>query len=307
MVINMNDPRILAEWSPGTISAVGQALRSHYGTSADSVGIKGNNVHNSGFHRSENWIRNSPDSRDHDQDYSLAGSLNVSADRNAVCALDFTPGNTARMIELTTRMRNAALARDPRLANVFEFAGTLDGNNVVTFRCSDGAARSPFDSSHLWHCHMSFYRARALNNHDGVRAVLLGEGLVALDEYNINMAAIGTNSVMYDFDFWANDGSKSPMAQVRRAKRTEAAIAALTAKVDALAATVAAGGGDVESGAIIARINEVAAGESAAITALQSDLDALQLAHAQALARENKLAAALAAAGVAFETADDAT
>lgn len=271
MVINMNDPRILAEWDPPTIKAVGAALRGAYGTSADAVGIRGNNVHNSGYHRSENWIRNSPDSRDHDADYSLQGSLNVSADRNAVCALDFTPGswgtseNRRRMIELTTRMRNAALAHDPRLSNVFEFAGTLNGSSVVTFRCSDGAARSPFDSSHLDHCHISFYRARALNNHDGVTAVLLGGTDLDTTEHgwldeDRRWSATGMRAAVALAKMtptW-KEFSDNPASEVQYANGLYTMLTAMQSQLTALSAAVTAlstGGTSIDTAAVISAIN----------------------------------------------------
>jgi len=218
MPINMNDPRIKAEWVPPTITAVGTALRQRYGTGADSIGTQGNNVHNSGYHRSENWIRNSPDSRDHDQDYSIQGELNRSQNRDAVCALDFTPGswgtqeNRRRMIELTTRVRTAALAHDPRLSDVFEFAGTLNGTNVVTFRCSDGASRSPFDSSHLDHMHASFFRSRALNNHDGFIDVLLGD-----DDMAGERADAYADSLAWGINHFTDPitGANRPIAEVQ--------------------------------------------------------------------------------------------
>jgi hypothetical protein len=244
MPINMNDPRIKAEWTPQTITAVGQALRQRYGTAADSVGTRGNNVHSSGFHRSEAWLRNSPDSRYRDQDYSLQGTLNHSADANAVSALDFTPGSTSRMIELTNRVHRAALARDPRLRNVFEFAGTLNGTSVVTFRCSDGAARGPFDSSHLWHFHASFYRSRALDPHDGFTAVLLGEEpqpMATLQDDSGNgqwliwrLDAMGEMSPVYRGGSPDQKGKPVPFVQAINEIRSE--IAALSAKVSALSA-----------------------------------------------------------------------
>lgn len=308
MVINMNDARIRAEWVPASISAVGATLRQMFGTAADSVGAQGNEYHEYGFHRSENWVRNSPDSKYRDTDYSLSGALNVSADRNAVCALDYTPGSTSRMITLTKRVYDAARARDPRLANVQEFAGTLNGTVVTRIRCSDGTILNPFDSTHLWHFHASFFRSRALNSHTGFAAVLAGSSGMALDEYNINLAAIGINSEMFDFDNWGNDPAKSPMSQVRRAKRIEAMLSASAARETATLAAIQAlaeGGTSVDTGAVIARINAVAESESAAVQALQADLDAVQVQLAVAMARNERLGTALAAAGGALETADD--
>jgi hypothetical protein len=99
-----------------------------------------------------------------------------------VSAFDFTPGvwgsaeNRHRMVAITMRVHAAARARDPRLADLREFAGTEDGQTVVTFNCADGSAKSPFDSSHLDHCHGSLWRGRADRDHSSIVAVMLGEG-----------------------------------------------------------------------------------------------------------------------------------
>jgi hypothetical protein len=180
--ISTSDPRYIAEWVPSTISQIGTALRAHYGTGPNSFGAKGNTVHYSGFHRSENWIRNSPDSRYGVNDGSIKGSLNISQDRNAVSAFDFTPGswgtheNRTLMVEITKRVHEAAKANDGRLRDLYEFAGTLDGSTVVTFYAHGGGFKTPFDRSHLDHVHGSIYRSRQLNSHQGIIGVMLGEG-----------------------------------------------------------------------------------------------------------------------------------
>lgn len=180
MPLSPSDPYYVAEVTPASIAAMERPLCSAYRVGLDAFGAKGNLVHYSGYHRSRQWILNSPDSRYRSSDYSVTQSLDKSGDQRWVSAFDFTPGswgtqdNRNRMIVITKRVRAAARARDPRLANLREFAGTEDGRNVVTFNCSDGSAKSPFDSSHLDHVHGSFWRSRAANDHTGIVEVMLG-------------------------------------------------------------------------------------------------------------------------------------
>jgi hypothetical protein len=193
--INTRDVRYLSEVVPPSINALGRALRETFHCPADSFGAKGNEFHNYGYHRSTNWIRNSPDSRDRGQDYSIQGGLNQAADGNWIGAFDFTPGswgsprNRQLMSEITNRVYTAAKARDPRLANLYEFAGTLDGKHVITFKCADGSLKNPFDSTHLDHVHGSLWRSRAANDHTGILEVMIGVEDVPLSREQGNALA----------------------------------------------------------------------------------------------------------------------
>jgi hypothetical protein len=180
MPLNMNDPYLRAERQPPALVALGVRLKSHYGVGAENFGIKGNEFHDDGYHRSRNFLLNS--SLGNGGDYSTNGSLNQGGNGDNNSAFDFTPGtwgtsdNTAKMIEMTKRTRAAARANDPRLADYYEFAGTEDGVHVVTFYAHGGGAKQPFDPSHLHHLHGSKYRSRADNDDTGLGDVLLGIG-----------------------------------------------------------------------------------------------------------------------------------
>lgn len=180
MPLSPSDPSYRAETTPASIAAMEQPLCTAYRVGLDAFGSKGNLVHYSGYHRSRQWILNSPDSNYGSRDYSVTQTLDQSGDANWVCAFDFTPGswgtpeNRRRMVEITTRVYTAAKARDPRLSNLREFAGTFDGKNVVTFNCADGSLKGAFDSSHLDHVHGSFWRSRAGSDHTGIVHVMLG-------------------------------------------------------------------------------------------------------------------------------------
>jgi hypothetical protein len=180
MALSTSDPAYQAEVIPASISAMGPALCGAYGVGSAAFGSKGNTAHTSGYHRSRQWVLQSPDSRYGSSDYSVTQTPDKSGDWRWISAFDFTPGvwgspdNRTKMQQITARVHAAAVARDPRLWSLREFAGTLDGRTVVTFNCADGSFKAPFDSSHLDHCHGSFWRNSASNDHSSVIDVILG-------------------------------------------------------------------------------------------------------------------------------------
>lgn len=180
MPISPRDPFYQAEFTPDSIAAMAAPLRAAYGVGADSFGSKGNVFHDSGYHRSRRWVLLSPDSEDGASDYSVQLPADRGGNGDAVSAFDFTPGewgspdNRAKMIVITKRLRAAARANDPRLADLREVAGTEDGSHVVTFFAQGGADKDPFDATHLDHVHGSFWRNRNENNHQGIVDVMLG-------------------------------------------------------------------------------------------------------------------------------------
>jgi hypothetical protein len=186
MALNMNDPYLEAERQPPSLVALGDRLKRAYGVGADNFGIKGNEFHGNGFHRSEAFIEDSPQGPG--EDYSTQGSLNQSINRNNNSGFDFTPGawgtteNRRRMIEITKRLREAARRNDHRLDAYYEFAGTEDGKTVVTFYAQGGAAKTPFDSSHLDHVHGSKYRSRSDWDDNSLADVMLGIGIPQEDD-----------------------------------------------------------------------------------------------------------------------------
>lgn len=178
-MLNPNDPHYRAERTPPTIAAMEHPLCDAYGVGLDAFGAKGNEYHDYGFHRSRAWILNSPDSRYGSSDYSIRDQRNKGGNSDNVCAFDFIPGewgtddNRHKMMQITSNVYAAAKANDPRLGTLYEFAGTLDGRNVITFAAQGGALKSPFDRSHLDHCHGSFWRDTSDNDHMGIVDVML--------------------------------------------------------------------------------------------------------------------------------------
>jgi hypothetical protein len=177
--ILMSESWAVAEVVPAAIGAMGAPLCAAFGVPSSHFGAKGNNVHDYGPHRSYNWIINSPYSRFRFDDRSVLGALNsVGIDRNAISAFDITPGSRAKMRQMTERVYQASLARDPRLRTMREFAGTRDGVHVVRFVCDGGGFLSPYDSSHLDHGHGTFWRRYAHDDHSGVVQILIGDDVL---------------------------------------------------------------------------------------------------------------------------------
>lgn len=274
MPLDTNNPYYVAEITPPAIAAMERPLCAAFGVGLYAFGAKGNTVHLSGYHRSRQWIIGSPDSRYGGDDYSVRQTLDQGGDQRWVSAFDFTPGdwgtaeNRRRMIAITGRVHAAAKARDPRLSSLREFAGTLDGRNVVTFNCADGSLKSPFDSSHLDHVHGSFWRARADHDHSGIVSVMLGAPggfLMALtDQQQTDLwewlallvdpttPPTGRPSDRFHFPPLVMQAAKLvPVLQTQ--------VTALTATVQALADAVNSAGGNVDTAAIFAKIDEATA------------------------------------------------
>lgn len=179
MPLDPGNPYYRAELIPPSIAAMEQPLCTAYGVGLGNFGAKGNENHLSGYHRSRNWILHSPDSTHGARDYSIQLAVDKQGNGDDVCAFDFTPGswgtpdNRAKMKTLTRRVIEACQRHDPRVAELREVAGTLDGSHVVTYDQSRNAFKSPFDSSHLEHIHGSFLRGMARQSHAGLLAVML--------------------------------------------------------------------------------------------------------------------------------------
>lgn len=143
---------------------LGLQLRVAYEAGADSVGIKGNEVHLNGGHRSQEWIRNSNYCTN--RNYTVQAGLSGNQLRY-ISALDFTPSgwgsidNRNKMKILTKRMLDAMKAG--HCEEVIECFGTLDGRNVTGWRNDLNKVVSS-DSSHLDHIHVRFNRRYCNDN-----------------------------------------------------------------------------------------------------------------------------------------------
>lgn len=210
MPLDPGDPYYRAELISPQIAAMEAPLCQAYRVGLDHFGSKGNTVHTSGYHRSRNWVLHSPDSAHGSGDYSVQLAAD-NGNGDDVAAFDFTPGvwgsadNRAKMRVLTQRLVTACQTHDPRVANLREVAGTLDGSHVVTWDCSRNAFKTPFDSSHLDHVHGSIYRTRTRWSQAGIVSVMLGVPLAEWTQDQINNVVFTLTSVPMP------DGTRAPI------------------------------------------------------------------------------------------------
>lgn len=129
-------------------------------------GVLGDKAHTYGYHRGRALVSK--------KDYSARLPLDNLGDPWAASALDLS-FTAAQMKVVTKRLRDSALhPDDPRMAVVREFYGTIDGKTVygLTHDSGNGYWRSSTsDPSHLWHIHISFFRAY-VNDYARIRQVI---------------------------------------------------------------------------------------------------------------------------------------
>lgn len=139
---------------------LGDELSRRTGRPRDAFGTKGNTVHTSGGHRSQEWIKNSAYCDNHS--YTVQSGLSAEQARH-IAAGDWTPGqwgtvaNRALVAVQTRALRDAALRGD--LAGLTQIMGTLDGRTPWGINLPAGTTFRP-DSSHLDHWHVTGDRKR---------------------------------------------------------------------------------------------------------------------------------------------------
>jgi hypothetical protein len=138
---------------PEPLRDMGGRLCSAYGRPLNAYGVKGDNLHLYGSHRSQEWILNSR--------YATSRTNTVQSGLTAeqlrhVAGFDFNPGSTARMMEICARLDREV--RAGRLEQVLAWYGNLDGDNRVDGYDNIRNRLATSDSSHLWHLHMTLDR-----------------------------------------------------------------------------------------------------------------------------------------------------
>jgi len=111
--------------------------------------------------------------------YSVILPLDKQGPADGAAAIDITLSD-AQMKKFTKMLMEGLDKKDPRLKAIKEVIGTIDGRNVVRYT-RNSPTSSPVwassDSSHLWHIHISLFRAY-INDWDvlkGIIAFLRGE------------------------------------------------------------------------------------------------------------------------------------
>lgn len=157
---------------PAPLVQLGERLRAAYGRPAAAVGVKGDNVHLRGAHRSQEWLLKSRYCTN--RSYTVQSGLTEQQSRH-LAGFDFNPGSEAGMIQLCSRLDRAV--RAGRLEQVREWFGNDDGDQRVDGYNNVRNQIATSDASHLWHLHLTLDR-RMVDDEAAMRAV----GDVLLDE-----------------------------------------------------------------------------------------------------------------------------
>ena len=162
-----------AERAAPALAALGEALRRHW--PGAEIGIRGDNKHLRGYHRSRRWIKESRFCTDHGYSISRTAGDRTGGDSNWACAMDFGGIPQSELHAVCQRLD--AAVRAGSLEKITEWYGNFGGDERVDGwdNISDRIASA--DSSHLTHLHMSFDRGRANEDHADVLAVLIGEDM----------------------------------------------------------------------------------------------------------------------------------
>jgi hypothetical protein len=184
------------EYAPTELQWLRTCAKAHWDLTDDDLGIKGNELHDYGRHRSHRWLLG----HGRADDYSIQDPRDRSPDRDVLAALDISlPPDL--LAEACAALLAASHARTlpPQIA---EWFGTVDGVHVVGWDVIDNAPATS-DTSHLFHLHLGFFRAFTNLDHAAVLRLILGARVddgtfnIALGRwmYLIGLAAAGTGAL----------------------------------------------------------------------------------------------------------------
>ncbi|HEY0697230.1 MAG TPA: hypothetical protein VGD43_05415 [Micromonospora sp.] len=192
-------------WSRETTTAemdwLGDELCRRTGRPRTAVGIKGDNRHLRGSHRSQEWILNSRYCTD--RTYTVQPGLTAVQQRH-LAGFDFTPGawgspqNRSLMAAQTGRLLAAMKAG--RLDEVRELYGTVDGRTVTGWNNVQNRPATA-DDSHLDHWHLGIDRRHCADRSLMARILAIALGLEDDDMTPEQLASA---------DIWTNPYGDAP-------------------------------------------------------------------------------------------------
>lgn len=243
-----------------------------------AFGVKGDNRHLRGAHRSQEGIERSRFCTS--RTYTVQSGL-TAAQKRHLAGVDFNPGSEAQMVAQCKRIY--AAMRAGKLDEVREFYGNVDGNKVVDGWDNVRNRNASSDSSHLWHWHLTLDRRHCANKNlmKRIVAITLGDTL----EEDMPLTNDDAQIVRRQWGLGAHDlfhvmltnqdynGTDASTAQATLTKMTDilvpivqiavvpltAQIAAQQATIDQLVRVIEAGGGSVDMVALKAEIRDAVA------------------------------------------------
>ncbi|MFB6392644.1 hypothetical protein [Polymorphospora lycopeni] len=135
---------------------LGDALCAHFKRPRTAAGTKGDNLHLSGSHRSQEWLLKSRFATN--RRYTVEDDLNDEQLR-WIAGFDFTPASKAEMLTICQRLDKAV--RAGLVEEIAAWYGNLDGDQRVDGYDNVRNVAATSDSSHLWHLHITFKRRYA--------------------------------------------------------------------------------------------------------------------------------------------------
>jgi len=258
--------------APAT-AAFNARLRTRYGLSRSEGGSKGDNNHLKGRHRSRRWALESAYCTD--RTYGTRDARDRTGDGDWLRATDI--GISGAEHHAVSRRLDAAV-RAGQLPELAEWFGSFDGSTVVGW--FEGHTSSS-DDSHLFHIHIGWWTQYAddAGFFDRLYEILTGDDMSEED-------VITGASKLFDLGAARTPGTGRNFAQdfdrmVQNALGGQ--LSALSSKLDgqatvihALADAVNAGGGNIDTAAILARIDDRAAEDAARDAAHAAEVEQLQ-------------------------------
>jgi len=274
---------------PASLDNLVDRLCAHYGVPRTYGGTKGNEAHLKGRHRSIEWALNSAYCRD--RSYGTVDLRDRRGNWRHIRAFDLKL--PAAPLQALCRRLDTAV-RAGRLPQIAEWFGTFDGRTVVGW--FEGRPASS-DDSHLGHLHGGLWTVNADDDHSDLFAILTGDDMGTLDQpekaYLFNASSVVGHLAMGDMTAPVMDGAgrmgTMQLGLTTRIVELDSKVTSLTSVVAALVEAVNAGGGSIDTAAVLARIDERAAEDvtrdaeqAALIAALQAKVDAYRQAEADA-------------------------
>lgn len=165
----LSDRFYLEETIPDNLNKLRSDLLAFFKLPPDAIGIRGDSAHLRGYHRSRNFILNSPFCSD--RGYSVTAGVNQGGDANWIAAMDISLP-TPVLMAVCGRLNVAVL--QGHIEKIVEWFGNLNGDTRVDGYDNIANTVATSDASHLWHLHLSFARSEAGNDHTDVFNILTG-------------------------------------------------------------------------------------------------------------------------------------
>lgn len=168
-----NEAAWRAEFAAPALQALSDRLRRHW--PGAEIGIRGDNKHLSGYHRSRRWIKESSFCTNRSYSVSRTSGDKSGGDPNWACAIDFGGIPQSELHAVCKRLD--AAVRAGRLEKITEWYGNFGDDGRVDGYDNISNRLASSDSSHLTHLHMSFDRGRANEDHSDLLAIMIGDDM----------------------------------------------------------------------------------------------------------------------------------